>query len=58
MFSKPQRTVVVASFRENPKPIAFALRGKTIRSIWPLLVDLMTAPSLWKLPKILKVALG
>jgi hypothetical protein len=58
MFSKPQKTVMVASFRENPKPIAFASRGKAIRRIGPLLVDLMTAPSLLKLPKILKVALG
>lgn len=58
MFSKPQKTVMFANFREKPKPIAFVSRGKAIRSIGPLLVDLMAAPSLWKLPAILKVALG
>lgn len=57
MFSKPQKTVMYAKFRETPKPIAFVSRGKTIRAIAPLLVDLMTKPSLWKLPRIVKLAL-
>ena len=56
MFSKPQKTVMYAKFREKPKPIAFVSRGKTMRAIAPLLVDLMTNPSLWKLPRILKLA--
>lgn len=58
MFSKPQKTVVYARFRERPKPIAFVSRGKTIRRLGPLLVDLMAAPSVWKLPRIMWTALG
>lgn len=56
MFSKPQKTVMYAKFREKPKPIAFVSRGKTLRVIAPLLVDLMAKPSLWKLPRIVKLA--
>lgn len=58
MFSKLQKTVLYAKFREKPKPIAFVSRGKVIRSMGPLLVDLMAAPSVWKLPRILRTALG
>jgi acyl-CoA reductase-like NAD-dependent aldehyde dehydrogenase len=58
MFSKPQKTVMYAKFREKPKPIAFVSRGKTIRAIAPLLVGLMAGPSLWKLPRIIKLAFG
>ena len=58
MFSKPQKTVVYAKFREKPKPIAFPSRGKAIRSLGPLLVNLMAAPSPWKLPRLLWTALG
>jgi acyl-CoA reductase-like NAD-dependent aldehyde dehydrogenase len=57
MFSKPQKTIMYAKFHEKPKPIAFVSRGKTMRAIAPLLVDLMTKPSLWKLPRIVKLAL-
>lgn len=57
MFSKPQKTVMYAKFRETPKPIAFVSRAKTMRAIAPLLVDLMAKPSLWKLPRIVKLAL-
>jgi len=56
MFSKPQKTVMYAKFREKPKPIAFVSRGKTMRAIAPLLVDLMANSSLWKLPRIVKLA--
>lgn len=58
MFSKPQKTVVYAKFREKPKPITFVSRGEVIRNMGSLLVDLMAAPSPWKLPRILKTALG
>jgi len=58
MFSKPQKTVMYAKFRETPKPIALVSRGKTIRTIAPLLVDLMARPNLWKLPRIIQSALG
>lgn len=58
MFSRPQKTVVYAKFREKPKPITFVSRGKVIRSLGPLLVDLMASPSPWKLPRILRAALG
>lgn len=58
MFSKPQKTVVYAKFREKPLPIAFVSRGKVMRSLGPLLVDLMQAPSPWKLPRIMSYALG
>jgi len=58
LFSKPQKTVVFAKFREKPKPITFVSRGEVIRTMGSLLVDLMAAPSPWKLPRILKTALG
>ena len=58
MFSKPQKTVLYAKFRETPKPIAFPSRARVIRAIGPLLVDLMAKPNLWKLPRILKTALS
>ncbi len=58
MFSKPQKTVVYAKFREKPKPITFVSRGKVIHSMGSLLVDLVATPSLWKLPRILKTAIG
>jgi hypothetical protein len=58
MFSQAQKTVISALFREKPKPIAFPSRGKIIRNLGPLLVDLMAAPSLWKLPRLLATALG
>jgi hypothetical protein len=57
MFSRPQKTVMYAKFRETPKPIAFVSRGKTMRAIAPLLVDLTAKPGLWKLPRILQLAL-
>jgi hypothetical protein len=56
MFSQPQKTVMYAKFRETPKPIAFVSRGKTMRALAPLLVDLMANPSLLKLPRIVKMA--
>jgi acyl-CoA reductase-like NAD-dependent aldehyde dehydrogenase len=58
MFSKPQKTVMYAKFRETPKPICFVSRGKVLRQIAPLLVDLMTRPNLWKLPRILWTAIA
>lgn len=58
MFSKPQKTVLYARFRETPKPIAFPSRARVIRAIGPLLVDLVAKPNLWKLPRILKTALS
>jgi len=57
MFSKPQKTVMYAKFRETPKPIGFVSRGKVLRRLAPLLVDLMAQPSLGKLPRILWTAL-
>jgi hypothetical protein len=57
MFSKPQKTVMYAIFRETPKPIGFVSRGKVLRRLAPLLVDLMAQPSLGKLPRILWTAL-
>jgi hypothetical protein len=53
MFSKPQKIVMYAKFRETPKPIAFVSRGKVLRQIAPLLVDLMTRPNFLKLPRIM-----
>ncbi|MCU0488523.1 MAG: aldehyde dehydrogenase family protein [Anaerolineales bacterium] len=58
MFSKPQKTVLYAKFRETPKPIAFPSRARVIRAIGPLLVDLMANPNLRKLPRILKTAIS
>ena len=58
MFSKPQKTVIYAKFRETPKPIAFVSRGKVLRRMATLLVDLMTSPNLWKLPRILRTAIA
>jgi acyl-CoA reductase-like NAD-dependent aldehyde dehydrogenase len=58
MFSKPQKTVMYAKFRETPKPIAFVSRGKVLRRMATLLVDLMTSPNLWKLPRILRTAIA
>ena len=58
MFSRPQKTVLFGKFREKPKPITFASRGKTIRALGPLLVDLMARPSPLKLPRIIRLALG
>jgi acyl-CoA reductase-like NAD-dependent aldehyde dehydrogenase len=57
MFSKPQKTVMYAKFRETPKPIGFVSRGKVLRRLAPLLVDLMAQPNPWKLPRILWTAL-
>lgn len=57
MFSKPQKTVMVAKFRETPKPIGFVSRGKALRQLAPLLVDLMAKPGLLKLPRILRTVL-
>jgi hypothetical protein len=57
MFSKPQKTVMYAKFRETPKPIGFVSRGKVLRRLAPLLVNLMAGPNLWKLPQILWTAL-
>lgn len=57
MFSKPQKTVMYAKFRETPKPIGFVSRGKVLNRLAPLLVDLMAQPNLWKLPRILRTAL-
>jgi len=57
MFSQPQKTVIHAKFRETPKPIAFVSRGKVLRQMAPLLVDLMTRPALWKLPRIMWTAI-
>jgi hypothetical protein len=50
--------VVYAPFRETPKPITFVSRGNVIRRLGPLLVDLMAAPSPWKLPRIVWTAMG
>ncbi|MBI5352993.1 MAG: aldehyde dehydrogenase family protein [Chloroflexi bacterium] len=58
MFSKPQKTVMYAKFRETPKPIGFVSRKKVLRRLSPLLVDLMAQPNLWKLPRILRTALA
>jgi acyl-CoA reductase-like NAD-dependent aldehyde dehydrogenase len=58
MFSRPQKTVMYAKFRETPKPIGFVSRGKVLRRLAPQLVDLMTEPSPWKLPSILRTALS
>ncbi len=58
MFSKPQKTVMYAKFHETPKPIGFVSRGKVLRRLAPLLVDLMAQPNLWKLPRILWTALA
>jgi hypothetical protein len=58
MFSKPQKTVVYAKFRESPKPIAFASRGKVIRQMGPLLVDLMAKPGVVKLSRVVRTAFG
>lgn len=58
MFSQPQKTVMYAKFRESPKPIAFASRGKVIRLMGPLLVDLTAKPGLLKLFRVLGTALG
>jgi hypothetical protein len=58
MFSKPQKTVMYAKFRESPKPIAFASRGKVIRKMGPLRVDLTAQPGLLKLFRVLGTALG
>jgi len=58
MFSRPQKTVLYAKFRENPKPIAFPSRGKVIRAMGPLLVRLMTAPSFLRLLPVLRTAFG
>jgi acyl-CoA reductase-like NAD-dependent aldehyde dehydrogenase len=58
MFSRPQKTVMYAKFRETPKPIGFVSRGKVLRRLSPLLVDIMAEPNLWKLPRIIKTALG
>jgi acyl-CoA reductase-like NAD-dependent aldehyde dehydrogenase len=58
MFSKPQKTVVYAKFREKSKPVSFPSRGKECRILGPQVVDLMAAPSLWKLPRIAKTAFG
>jgi acyl-CoA reductase-like NAD-dependent aldehyde dehydrogenase len=57
MFSKPQKTVMYAKFRETPKPIGFVSRGKVLRRLAPLLVDLISQPDPWKLPRILWTAL-
>lgn len=57
MFSKPQKTVMYAKFRETPKPIGFVSRGKVLRRLAPLLVNLMAQPNLWKLPRIIWTAL-
>ncbi len=58
MFSKPQKTVMYAKFREMPKPIGFISRGKVLRRLAPLLVDLAAQPNLWKLPRIFWTALA
>ena len=58
LFSKIQKTVLYAIFREKPKPITFISRGKVIRSMGPLLVDLMAAPGLGKLPRIIKASMS
>jgi len=58
MFSKPQKTVVYAKFREKSKPIGFPSRGRQFRSLGPQIVDLMAAPSLWKLPRIVRTVFG
>lgn len=57
MFSQPKKVVVHAKFRENPRPIAFASRGKVIRQMGPLLVDLTVKPGLLKLFHVVSVAL-
>lgn len=57
MFSKPQKIVMYAKFRETPKPIGFVSRGKALRRLAPLLVNLMAQPNLGKLPRILWTAL-
>jgi aldehyde dehydrogenase (NAD(P)+) len=58
MFARPQKIVMRAKFRETPKPIGFVSRGKVLRRLAPLLVDLMAQPNLWKLPRILRTALS
>jgi acyl-CoA reductase-like NAD-dependent aldehyde dehydrogenase len=58
MFSKPQKVVVYAKFRESPKPISFASRGKVIRRMGPLLVDLMAKPGIMKLLRVVGTAFG
>lgn len=57
MFSQPKKVVVHAKFRENPRPIAFASRGKVIRQMGSLLVDLTVKPGLLKLFHVVTVAL-
>lgn len=58
MFSKPQKTVLYAKFREIPKPIAFPSRGKVLRRMGPLLVDLMAKPGVVKLLRVVRTAFG
>lgn len=53
MFSRPQKTVLRASFRSLPTPPWFVTRGKTARKLFPKLAEMEVAPSMWKVPSIL-----
>jgi acyl-CoA reductase-like NAD-dependent aldehyde dehydrogenase len=57
LFSRPQKTVIRAPFRTTPTPAWFVTQGKVAAKVYPKLTQLEAAPSLWKIPSIMKSAL-
>ncbi|MCX5973403.1 MAG: aldehyde dehydrogenase [Coprothermobacterota bacterium] len=58
MFSHPQKVVLHAPFMESPRSLALVSRGSAYRRLAPKLVALEAAPSPWKIPGIVRTAVG
>jgi hypothetical protein len=58
MFSRPQKVVLRAPFMELPRSLASVSCGSAYRKLAPKLVALEAAPSPWKVPGIIRTALG
>ena len=58
MFAKPQKSVITAPFRSTPTPPWFVTHGRGARVVFQRLCAFEVAPSVWKVPGILRAALG
>ncbi len=58
MFAHPQKSVLRAPFRSNPTPTWFASELAKGRKVFPRLVQFEAAPSIFKVPGILRAAIA